>query len=224
MEDAPDEYYSVGPKLAENPMDDGSLRPIQPSTTVDVPSLVPPTDPLETVLSHPPVSPLDLHPSSPPNKEGYFPSVPLTQGSISTGLPATKTSPSSIAPLPTNHDYHPLSPPCAQGTPPIVPQPTLYQPLQPQIPSPVTFQHHSSAPISGRSSSQISFQTPQVYRDAGTSQAYNAPSNQLRKPISPEDIAKAQKFAKWAISALDYDDIDNAIEQFRSGLAALGVS
>lgn len=42
------------------------------------------------------------------------------------------------------------------------------------------------------------------------------------KKLHPDDIAKAQKYAKWAISALDYEDVDNAILQLRNGLAALG--
>jgi vacuolar protein sorting-associated protein VTA1 len=40
--------------------------------------------------------------------------------------------------------------------------------------------------------------------------------------VSEEDIAKAQKSAKWAISALDYDDVETAVKQLRQALAFLG--
>ena len=42
--------------------------------------------------------------------------------------------------------------------------------------------------------------------------------------MSEADIAKAQKLAKWAISALDYEDVDNAVLQLRNALAALGAN
>jgi vacuolar protein sorting-associated protein VTA1 len=45
-----------------------------------------------------------------------------------------------------------------------------------------------------------------------------------RKELKQEDIVQAQKYAKWAISALDYEDVDNAILQFRSALASLGAT
>ncbi|KAL7271060.1 hypothetical protein RUND412_006208 [Rhizina undulata] len=41
--------------------------------------------------------------------------------------------------------------------------------------------------------------------------------------LSAEDITKAQKAAKWAISALDYEDVPTAIKNFKEGLRLLGV-
>ncbi|KAI5798844.1 Vta1 like-domain-containing protein [Geopyxis carbonaria] len=219
VEDAPDEYYSVGSKLPDNSMNNSSLHPSKPAIMMDVPSLIPPLDRVENIPSQP--EPLELHPSTPSETEGYFPPVPSMNEPVSPGVSAAKICPVSPG---INDEHIPPSEPPAQKTPPIIPQPPLYQPLQPQISSRAAVQQHPSTPIPTHTSSQISFQTPHVYRDPRTSQPYIAPPSQPRNPISPEDIAKAQKYAKWAISALDYDDIDNAIEQFRSGLAALGVS
>ncbi|KAL7320994.1 hypothetical protein PS15m_000821 [Mucor circinelloides] len=40
--------------------------------------------------------------------------------------------------------------------------------------------------------------------------------------LSPKNIAAAQKYAKWAISALEYEDIDNARVQLLSALKEIG--
>lgn len=50
-----------------------------------------------------------------------------------------------------------------------------------------------------------------------------APPPVIKKEVTPEDMTMAQKHARWAVSALDYEDIDTAIKQFRLGLKILGV-
>lgn len=49
------------------------------------------------------------------------------------------------------------------------------------------------------------------------------PVQRVVKEVTPEDMAKAQKHARWAVSALDYEDVETAIKQFRLGLQMLGV-
>jgi vacuolar protein sorting-associated protein VTA1 len=39
---------------------------------------------------------------------------------------------------------------------------------------------------------------------------------------SHKDINKAQKHAKFAISALNFDDVPTAVQELRNALAALG--
>lgn len=49
------------------------------------------------------------------------------------------------------------------------------------------------------------------------------PVQRVAKEVTSEDMAKAQKHARWAVSALDYEDVETAIKQFRLGLQILGV-
>lgn len=49
------------------------------------------------------------------------------------------------------------------------------------------------------------------------------PVQRVAKEVTPEDMTKAQKHARWAVSALDYEDVETAIKQFRLGLQMLGV-
>jgi vacuolar protein sorting-associated protein VTA1 len=41
--------------------------------------------------------------------------------------------------------------------------------------------------------------------------------------VDDEAIAKAQKHARWAISALNYEDIETAVKELREALGTLGV-
>lgn len=43
----------------------------------------------------------------------------------------------------------------------------------------------------------------------------------LGKSLNSEQIAKAQKYCKWASSALNYDDIPTAIDNLKRGLKLL---
>lgn len=52
---------------------------------------------------------------------------------------------------------------------------------------------------------------------------YIPPPVQVAKEVTPEDMTMAQKHARWAVSALDYEDVETAIKQFRLGLRMLGV-
>jgi vacuolar protein sorting-associated protein VTA1 len=51
-------------------------------------------------------------------------------------------------------------------------------------------------------------------------QAQQAP----RQKFEPDDvaIAKAQKHARWAISALNFEDADTAVKELRAALETLG--
>jgi vacuolar protein sorting-associated protein VTA1 len=42
--------------------------------------------------------------------------------------------------------------------------------------------------------------------------------------VDDEAIAMAQKQARWAISALNYEDIDTAVKELRNALNTLGAS
>lgn len=44
----------------------------------------------------------------------------------------------------------------------------------------------------------------------------------MEMPLDPSVIATIQKHAKWAISALNYDDLDTARKELRLALELLG--
>jgi len=57
---------------------------------------------------------------------------------------------------------------------------------------------------------------------------YSAPTGRDNLIVPSDDtaeiIAKAQKHAKWAISALNYDDVETAVKELRGALKLLGAS
>lgn len=69
------------------------------------------------------------------------------------------------------------------------------------------------------------FQQPRQYQEQvhHVSPQTQAPPKRVKKEITTEDMAKAQKHARWAVSALDYEDVETAIKQFKLGLQLLGV-
>ncbi|KAF8321387.1 Vta1 like-domain-containing protein [Cantharellus anzutake] len=89
---------------------------------------------------------------------------------------------------------HLVSPP-APSFPPLLPQPPPTVPALPPVSS-----HYPPTPYPRHSAPPL----PDV--------------------ISPEDTAKAKKAAKYAINALDYDDLDTARKELVKALAILGVS
>lgn len=64
---------------------------------------------------------------------------------------------------------------------------------------------------------------PPVQQHARNFQHAPPPVQRVVKEVTAEDMAKAQKHARWAVSALDYEDVDTAVAQFRLGLQMLGV-
>jgi vacuolar protein sorting-associated protein VTA1 len=49
------------------------------------------------------------------------------------------------------------------------------------------------------------------------------PPQPQQQVVDDEAIAKAQKHARWAISALNYEDIDTAVKELKNALNTLGV-
>jgi vacuolar protein sorting-associated protein VTA1 len=88
--------------------------------------------------------------------------------------------------------------------PPQPPQQPQFQPQQPQI------FNQQLAPVPVQQSAP--YQQEQTYR--GTT-SYK---------IDEEAIIAAQKHAKWAVSALNFEDVDTAVKELRIALRALGAS
>ncbi|KAF2403960.1 DUF605-domain-containing protein [Trichodelitschia bisporula] len=193
----------------------------------------PPIFPVETYNSQPhqpahgDVSPLETSPA-----EGYFPHVPtftadtppvphptatmapdadVVMGSTSpappsqpqdyyANTPAYRPPPTqSPAPFPaqTPQPPTPRAPPSQAPTQP--PQPQYHPMQQPQLPTPQPLQ-----PPPQQQSYSSGYDDPRTYRR------------------DDEAILAAQKHAKWAISALNFEDVDTAVRELRIALGSLG--
>lgn len=146
------------------------------------------------------VSPLE--PEQPPSD--YFPttlpSVPtFTAGPSSPGLP---TAP------PPNVQAPPTFP--TQPSTPI--QPQHYYNQQSTAPPSQPARQHSSAANPFTASSPVPCNFAPVYSEISAEQFVR----------NDEAVLEAQKHAKWAISALNFDDVDTAVTELRAALQKLG--
>ncbi|KAK9769386.1 hypothetical protein SCAR479_13945 [Seiridium cardinale] len=175
-----------------------------------------------------------------------LPSAPATLGDPEVSIPSPPTD------LPSARDAAgqpsaPLSPPTFPDTPQDFYRPTPsdlsspFQPPQPPAPSqpppPSSYHQQPSAPQAP--SQPPPWQPPSVPTFAApTSQAM--PAAQTPQPVPPvsqygrgpptnaayqaDDMAmmQAQKHAKWAISALNFEDVSTAVRELKSALAVLG--
>ncbi|KAF2790946.1 DUF605-domain-containing protein [Melanomma pulvis-pyrius CBS 109.77] len=113
---------------------------------------------------------------------------------------------------PPQHAFQPQQP---QFTPLPPPQP----PQQPQVfhPGQVPSQQHY----------QYSPQPPQPTQPQPPPQQYAPPPQSLHQgPFNSDEgsVMEAQKHAKWAISALNFDDVNTAVKELRIALKALGAN
>ncbi|KKA28559.1 hypothetical protein TD95_002907 [Thielaviopsis punctulata] len=96
-----------------------------------------------------------------------------------------------------------FSPPRA----PFVPAPT---PASAPTPTPAST---TSVPVPVSTSTSASASTPTPTWQPPKNHSFSA---------DEADLAKAQKHAKWAISALNFEDVPTAVKELRNALAALG--
>lgn len=98
--------------------------------------------------------------------------------------------------------------------------PDLLLPDVPQLPNQPTFPQFPSVPQYPAASNVAQTPTsPQPVAPQPTpSSSIPSPSGQV---IGPEEIEKAQKFCKWASSALNYDDVATAIDNLQKALHLL---
>jgi vacuolar protein sorting-associated protein VTA1 len=73
-----------------------------------------------------------------------------------------------------------------------------------------------TAPVVPRLAPQ-SAHTPTPIVPAGSSSSYGN-----SQAVDDQAIALAQKHARWAVSALTFDDVNTAIKELRSSLKCLG--
>lgn len=148
-------------------------------------------------------------PSAP--SEPGLPSAPTTFAELQSPMPRTPLDSFQAPPTP--------GPPHIAPLPSNLPHPTPQAPVQQQH----TF-NSFSPPISTPSNmtKQPTFASP----PAAPSQPAYIPASQAvtntNMEVDEESMMKAQKHARWAISALNFEDVPTAIKEFQLALHRLG--
>lgn len=200
--DGQDPSGAYRPPTVESAPD--SMQPSRPTSIAPASPGLPPQN-VQTAaspaVSHPgqPISPAE---SAQANSRqgsvggGYFPTIP------------TFTSESAAPSLPTADSDAPAIPP-ADGVPNLADQP----PTAPDgIPTPHDF-YNVPAPVPPPAQ-------PSIPPAAPIPQPQPVPVGSYR--TDDDSIALAQKHAKWAQSALNFEDVDTAVKELRLALSSLG--
>ncbi|SPO02574.1 uncharacterized protein DNG_05247 [Cephalotrichum gorgonifer] len=190
-------------------------------------------------LSQPsPINPADRVPS-PYSRVSVSPAEPSRSDSPSN--PPTATSEGFASPaIPPRHALHFPDPTAADShtPPPVDVRPTFPGPSvmgAPHAPQPKS-QHplaqHPLVSTHGFGQEYPQSQSPANVPPAGAAHqaptSYPAPAPQVPTSYAPPPVAeglnlsKAEKHAKWAISALNFDDVPTAIRELRLALETLG--
>ncbi|KAI1454687.1 DUF605-domain-containing protein [Annulohypoxylon moriforme] len=216
VEDVPD----VGENRTRHPAENETYQtfpaPVSEPTSPPVPSGPAPEQ----------VSP--IAPPEPPTREpgGYFPNEPSAPDALdlpsTTNMPAPGQAPydltgSPLIPSPSSHD--PALPPSAPpqdfyrdrpAAPPVVPPPQHHRIPPPA--APVSHNYYSQPP-------QPIVPQPAPVPVVPAQQYGGAPNS---SGVDDMAMAQAQKHAKWAISALNFEDVPTAIRELQAALGSLG--
>ncbi|KAF6225326.1 hypothetical protein HO173_012811 [Letharia columbiana] len=207
---APPEVSPLDPSTTDRTISDGGgYFPRVPDTDGRAPSSSSPDAPSEDPSSPPVVlpesSPLlpptssaaGFPPSQPPNSLHSFPPPNMDEPNI---------SPPSYAPVPSYGPGPPsASAPLFPQQPPSAPRQAPATPIKP-LPA-------SGAPVR---------QALPPWQMAPLPMAPPPVSGQANYLTDEEAILKAQKHARWAISALNFEDASTAVKELRGALEALG--
>ncbi|KAI9784789.1 MAG: hypothetical protein M1839_001519 [Geoglossum umbratile] len=238
VEDVPDEHYSLQPSLAAQSSINQSLHPSR------APSLPRPSD-LQpgNFLPTPPdfstgeiyytqrqqrdtgdVSPMEASPERKDFEGGrYFPA--FTAEDIRPPIVPNLPSPSQQQPFPSS--YSTFVPPAQQL--PSQPDPknlSFFRQAAPSVPPPIQQSSSHTTYPTEHPRSQSYYYPPQ--QPSAPEPPPQAPSYQpvLVEPdrliCDEEAIIKAQKHARWAISALNFEDVKTAVKELRGALESLG--
>ncbi|GIJ84555.1 hypothetical protein Asppvi_003402 [Aspergillus pseudoviridinutans] len=219
VEEVPDESERAERAMAQQSSMDESLHPSRSSsatrpqrtgdafTIPDVPTSAPRTQTPETGPAAEQGSTLDL-PSAPATigPSSSIPNLPDTPASLGAHHPGDPNSFHSFPP-PSNL---PSSPPATFNQPSYFynqPNPSAWAPSPPVQP------HTAPVPVVSRPVQQPA---PAAVPTVSASSQSNS------QGIDDQAIALAQKHARWAVSALTFDDVDTAIKELRNSLKYLG--
>jgi vacuolar protein sorting-associated protein VTA1 len=213
VEEIPDEHDRTSARLAQTSTSGQSLHP---SRAPSVPRLHD-----EQVVPHP-QNPLadnyysnatggDVSPLEPAKNERV--------GSIGGGyFPSTSNNVSPTMETPTDPNARDIGRPSEAILPPASPNPATSQPHAQS--------HNTYSPQQHANQTHPSFAQQQpvlpIYTSFPKSTPLVPPQSTPPVVVDDEAILKAQKHAKWAISALNFEDVPTAIKEFRGALAVLG--
>ena len=249
IEDVPDEHDKMSAALARTSTIDQSLHPSRAPSVPPGPSAGPAPPPTLNTSAEsfyqgtdqPDVSPLEPMSAgkAPSVGGGYFPKIPGEGGAQAPHLPqAPDFAPGKAADAP---DVSPLQPPTqspfSQAPQPPLPPPSLAigglpQSHLPHVPPPT--QDHVIPPSSAY---QVPYpqqppQQTQPQQPPQQTQSFHPPlvsvapahvmSQQTEYIPDEAAIAKAQKHARWAISALNFEDVKTAMAELQGALDTLG--
>ncbi|RAL08169.1 uncharacterized protein BO97DRAFT_398690 [Aspergillus homomorphus CBS 101889] len=156
-----------------------------------------------------------------------LPSAPETFESSSTPMPDLPDTPSKIhgshAPAPSD-SFHSFPPPSNIGpATPAAPSHDasyFYTKTSPSaaVPPPFVQSASGTVPVVTRPAHQnFSMPTPPAPAPVAS-----PPGPTNAQPVDDQAIALAQKHARWAVSALTFDDVNTAIKELRNSLRYLG--
>ncbi|KAI1334599.1 Vta1 like-domain-containing protein [Xylariaceae sp. FL0016] len=208
--------------------DEGSQLPPASSHSLQAPvavseptSPLPPTAPAPEQVS--PIAPPDV-PAQDPGS--YFPNAPGPSAHTPLDLPSTTSMPSPGAgtpdiPSPSTHI------PSAPSNDPSAPQdfyrpaPASQPPVAPIVP-PVAPPQQPRAPVSHAPPNQGYYPAPSQPTIPSVAPAQPTPQHTGTYNYEDAAISQAQKHAKWAISALNFEDVPTAVKELQAALASLG--
>ncbi|KAI1076201.1 DUF605-domain-containing protein [Whalleya microplaca] len=234
VEDAPDE--------------DGRLRPAPTGYSQNSAAPVSPASPPSSAPAPEQVSPIAPPDPPTPELESYFPNARPSSDQNPLDLPSTTSMPppgSSIhnpmgppptIPSPSSHDPATLPPPSAPFSPPNVPSAPqdFYRPGPPppgSTPTPPALppqQPHTlpppppPPPPQAPAASQSHYSQPVVPTPAPAPATLHGGAQWGPSNTDDMAMAQAQKHAKWAISALNFEDVPTAVRELQAALASLG--
>ncbi|KAJ5086089.1 Vacuolar protein sorting-associate Vta1 N-terminal [Penicillium argentinense] len=213
VEEIPDEADRLGRQMANQSSLDESLHPSRASSMPRAPESSVPEIP--SVPSNAPGTlgqKMDIDDQQPGGLE--LPSAPGTIGGSSyvRNLPDTPRSSHAAAPHITRQSN------TFQSFPPPADSPSVPAPDPASFYDPTSASAHIPPPASSPSvpSTSVQGNAPPAPLPAATSQ----PSHS----VDDNSISLAQKHARWAVSALTFDDVDTAVKELKNSLKYLGAS
>ncbi|KAK8113541.1 hypothetical protein PG984_014067 [Apiospora sp. TS-2023a] len=230
----------------EDAPEEGDKTYLDPKASAISPATVSaPTSPPQSAVPPEQVSP--IAPPDQPTHDGYFPSAPSGPTTDADDpplqLPSAPGAPSSVGDpdfsIPSPPTAHPgasgaISPPTLPDTPSSFyqqPQPPVHQPSAPAsapgpgLPPPP--QGYTPSQPSAPPADNFYTQAPrQPTQSSGSPRSPPVPKspNHSRRRSQPRATVAAQKHAKWAISALNFEDVPTAVRELKAALNSLGAA
>jgi vacuolar protein sorting-associated protein VTA1 len=203
----------------------------------------PPPPPVDQETRPPPATVEEVPDEGEPPQNEYFPAAPPPPAAAAApSVPEIhEPSPPTLAPssmgaantafpdMAFEHTHLPPPPSSPPAAATFHPQPSAPTPATAAFPPPQQPPFPPPQPSAYHSPPATSFHSPPP--PPPQQQHYPPPQQQHQQhqhyqpiEVSEENIGKAQKSAKWAISALDYDDVETAVKQLKQALALLGAA